>query len=187
MSTMSPLHRIGAAVTAVALAFTIASCSSSKHKTASTTTPAGSTSAATSASVSASSPGAGNSGSAADVAAITHAYTAFFSPTTPLDTSVGLVQDGEAFRQTLIDQGKTSNAQHASATVSKVVVNSPNRATVTFSILLSGSPVLPNQTGYAVKEGGTWKVSGATFCALLTAAGSPPAACKTAAATALPS
>ena len=136
---------------------------------------------------SSSAPAGANSGSAADVAAITNAYTLLFAPTTPLDTSVGLLQDGSEFRQTLDAEGKTTYAKEASVTVSKVSVTSANRATVTFSVLLNKSPILPNQSGYAIREGGHWKVAGATFCALLTAQGNPPAACKKAVATTLPS
>jgi hypothetical protein len=46
--------------------------------------------------------------------------------------------------------------------------------------------MLKDQTGYAVKEGGTWKVAEYTFCGLLTLQGNPPAACKEPAATQAP-
>jgi hypothetical protein len=55
-----------------------------------------------------------------------------------------------------------------------------------FTLLLDGKPALPNQTGYAVREDGKWKVAGATFCGLLAAQGAPPPVCTTASATALP-
>lgn len=136
---------------------------------------------------SSSAPAGAASGSAADVAAIKNAYISLFAPTTPLDTSVTLLQDGSEFRQTLDSESKTTYAKEASVSVSKVSVTSANRATVTFSVLLNKSPILPNQSGYAIREGGHWKVAGATFCALLTAQGNAPAACKKAVATTLPS
>jgi Tfp pilus tip-associated adhesin PilY1 len=153
----------------------LTACSGSKAKSSSSTTPT--TTAASQ----------GSSGNAADVAAIKDAYRLLFAISTPLDKSVSLLQDGEAFRATLTEESKTTYAKQASATVSKVDVTSPNRATVTFSILLNGSPILPNQKGYAVREGGVWKVAGVTFCGLLAAQGNPPAACTRPAATSLPS
>jgi hypothetical protein len=150
-------------------------CSSSKKQAATTSTSAAGTSGA---------PGAGAS---ADAAAIKDAYVKLFAISTPLNTSVSLLQDGVDFRGTLEAQSKTALAKQASVTVSAVKVTSANRATVTFTVLLNNSPVLPNQSGYAVREGGHWKVAGATFCGLLTAQGNPPAACKKAVATSLPS
>jgi hypothetical protein len=159
----------------VALALTgAAGCSSSKKAPAVTTTSSAQAAGA-------------NSGSAADVAAIKNAYMLLFAESTPIDTSVSLLQDGAEFRDTLVSESKTSYAKQASVTVSKVTVTSANRASVVFSVLLNNSPVLPNQPGYAVRDGGHWKVAGATFCGLLTAQGNPPAACKKAVATTLPS
>jgi hypothetical protein len=162
-----------AALLAVAL---LAGCSSGKKSPSTSSSPPTS-----------SAPAAAGSGSAADVAAIESAYTRLFLVSTPLDTSVSLLQDGADFRATLDSQSKTTYAKQASVSVSKVTVTSANRASVVFSVLLNKSPILPNQPGYAIRENGQWKVAGATFCALLTAEGSAPAACKKAVATALPS
>lgn len=167
--------RVLASVAAAVLALsTIAACSSSK----SATSP-GSSGVKTS--------GGGGGTGTADAAAISDAYVKLFAASTPLDTSVGLLQDGEAFRSTLLAEGKTTYAKQASVTVSKVTVTSANRATVIFSVLLNKSPILPNQTGYAIRENGKWKVAGTTFCGLLIAQGNPPSACAKAAATSLPS
>lgn len=162
------------ALAGLALISAVTACSSSKSSSSSsshstTTTAAGPA-----------------TGSPADVTAITDAYTKLFAITTPMDTSVTLLQDGEAFRPTLVAQSKTTFAKEASVTVSKVTVTSSSRATVVFSIFLNKSPVLPNQTGYAVREGGQWKVAGVTFCGLLAAQGSPPPVCAQPAATSLP-
>jgi hypothetical protein len=69
--------------------------------------------------------------------------------------------------------------------VTSVTLASATQAKVTYTILENGKPALPNQTGIAVKQGGTWKVSIASFCGLLTQenggkTASLPAACKTA-------
>lgn len=166
-----------ALIAASAMSTALAGCGGSSKSPASSSTHSGASSP----------PAAAGSGSSADTTAIKNAYVKLFAISTPLDTSVSLLQDGEAFRSTLVTQGKTTYAKQASVTVSKVTVTSANRATVVFSVLLNNSPVLPNQTGYAIRENGTWKVAGTTFCGLLTAQGSPPPACATAAATSLPS
>jgi hypothetical protein len=66
-----------------------------------------------------------------------------------------------------------------------VTVSSSTKAIVVYDILVSGAPVLSNQQGVAVNEGGTWKVGDVSFCGLLAlqAGGSTanlPAACKSA-------
>ncbi|HEY5248892.1 MAG TPA: hypothetical protein VIJ15_10655 [Dermatophilaceae bacterium] len=60
------------------------------------------------------------------------------------------------------------------------------KATVVYSILLSGTPVLVDTTGAAVRDGGRWKVAGATFCGLLSAQGVQPPACARVAAMSAP-
>ncbi len=116
------------------------------------------------------------------VAAIKNAYTRFFNPATSLDQSVALLQNGPAFTETLRKQAKTDFAKATTATVSTVTVQSPTKATVVYSILLSGTPVLVDATGSAVHERGAWKVSGATFCGLLAAQGPAPRVCAQSAA-----
>ena len=127
-----------------------------------------------------------SSGSAADAAEIRQVYLKFFNASITVAQTIALLQDGADFRATLDAQSNTATAQEASVTVSRVTVNSADKATVIFTLLLKGSPVLPDQTGYAVREGGSWKVAGSTFCELLMLQGAPPPACSKPAATALP-
>ena len=66
-----------------------------------------------------------------------------------------------------------------------MTITSPSKATVTYDILLSGTPVLTNQKGAAVHQDGIWKVSVTSFCGLLTleargTTSSLPAGCKSA-------
>jgi hypothetical protein len=119
----------------------------------------------------------------ATVTAIKTAYIKFFNPATSLTESVTLLQGGQAFRGTLKKQAKTTFAKTTTATVSTVTLDSPNKATVVYTLLLSGAPVLVDTTGSAVHESGKWKVAGATFCGLLTAQGPPPPVCARATAT----
>ncbi|HEY3952045.1 MAG TPA: hypothetical protein VGM53_01605 [Streptosporangiaceae bacterium] len=41
------------------------------------------------------------------------------------------------------------------------------QATVSYDIVVSGTPALSNKKGVAVKEAGTWKVGDQSFCGLL--------------------
>jgi hypothetical protein len=177
-------------VAVLALALTagtvLAACSSSA-KPASSHSPSAGVTPSTSAAASASGSGsAGKPADAATTAAVTTAFQTFFNSKTPEGVSIGLLQDGEAFKSALEAQGSSPMAQDASVTVSKVSMRSPNTASVVFTVLLKGSPVLKDNPGYAVRENGTWKVAGQTFCALLTLQGGTPPACNTPAATALP-
>jgi hypothetical protein len=117
-------------------------------------------------------------------AEITKAYTEFFSSTSPESASV--LQHGRAFTKVLAQQAKAPPVPDLSATVSKIVQQSPDVAAVTFSVLSKGSPLLADTPGYAVRENGTWKVAAATFCALLQLQNSAPAACSDTSITALP-
>jgi hypothetical protein len=124
-------------------------------------------------------------GSSPAQAAITADWVAFFSARTPVPRRIQLLQNGQTFASIIQAQAGSGLASSASATVTHVTVVSPTRATVLYSILLGGQPALPNQTGQAVYEGGTWKVGDSSFCALLTqenagSTSSLPAACTAA-------
>jgi hypothetical protein len=126
--------------------------------------------------------------SGSDAAAIKSVYQKFVDLSVPVDQKLGLIQDGAEFKDAMEAEAKNPQAKNIGFQVTDVKVTSANLADVTFTILSSGSPLLPNQHGFAVKEGGTWKVSGATFCGLL-AAQAPTAVapvCSKPAATALP-
>jgi hypothetical protein len=50
-------------------------------------------------------------------------------------------------------------------------------AEVAYDLVVNGTAVVPDQTGYAVYQDDTWKVSLATFCALTAMGDGPPDAC----------
>lgn len=177
-------RRVFTTVAAAALAMiAIGACSSSRSGSGSTPPP---TSTGSSGSTSTGSGAPPPAIDAATTAAVKNAYVKFFDPKTPVATSVSLLQDGPAFQAALEAQAQGSLAQGAAAEVSKVSLQSPDTAKVVFSILVNGKALLTDQPGYAVRDGGTWKVAAQTFCGLLTLQGSPPAACNTPAATTLP-
>jgi hypothetical protein len=98
----------------------------------------------------------------------------FFTPGTPVDERVALLQNGAALRAA-IDQSATNPLQQqASAKVTQVTFTSPTEATVTYDVYLNGAVALPNSQGMAVLEGGTWKVAQQSFCSLISLGVSGP-------------
>jgi hypothetical protein len=143
-----------------------AACGSSGSSSSSTPGPGASSSSAPSTPApSSASPTAATGGNA--VAAITANWVAFFDPKTPVAKRVSLLQDGQMFNAAIAASARFPGASTSSAKVTKVTLTSATQAKVTYSILLAGTPVLPNQAGVAVLEGGTWKVGVASFCGLL--------------------
>jgi hypothetical protein len=111
---------------------------------------------------------------AAATAQITANWEKFFTPGTSIDERVSLLQNGAALRAA-IDQSATNPLQQqASAKVTQVTFTSPTEATVTYDVSLNGTVALPGAQGTAVLEGGTWKVGQASFCSLLSLAGTGP-------------
>lgn len=108
---------------------------------------------------------------------VTSAWTTFFKGSTPVARRLALLQDASAFAAVVRAQTSSSFAKSVSVTVSKVKVTSSTTATVTYSILLGGTPELPGATGEAVLVGGQWKVSTQSFCGLLQLEGGAPAVC----------
>lgn len=118
--------------------------------------------------------------------AVTEVFHLFFSTATSLSRSMAVLQHGKTFCGALQAESNSSyGKQKTSAQVSGVRIKNPKLATVTFTIRVGGHVVLPHSHGYAVKEGGHWKVAAQTFCQLLTLEGTAPAACKDKSITAL--
>jgi hypothetical protein len=163
-----------------ALGTSVAACGSSGSSSSSTPSTSASSTPATSAPSSASPSAAASGGNA--VAEITANWIAFFNPKTPTAKRVSLLQNGSAFTSNIQSSASFPGASSASAKVTKVTVTSATQASVTYNILLLGTPVLSNQKGVAVLEGGTWKVGDASFCSLLTLenSGKAPSVCKSA-------
>jgi hypothetical protein len=158
------------ALTALALSAAVTACGGSGGSS-----PSSSPSATSSA----------GGGSGSDVAQIKANWEAFFNAKTPLARRESLLQNGQVFATLIKAQAGSSLASAVTAQVTKVHVLTASQANVTYSILVAGSPQLKNQTGVAVKEGGTWKVGVASFCGLLAlqnggSTSSLPAACKSA-------
>ncbi len=110
-------------------------------------------------------------------AQISKAWTEFFSSKTSASTKTALLQNGTKFASVIAAESKNPLAAQSSAKVTAIKQTGPSTARVTYTILLAGKPVVPHATGTAVKSGGTWLVSDASFCQLLGLEGAAPPAC----------
>jgi hypothetical protein len=168
---------------ALALALTVAACSSSSSTSASTpssSTPAASSPAATGSSAAPSSPGAGSSSAA--VAEITTNWEKFFNSSTPTAERVALLQNGSRFASAINTLSKLPLASGIGAKVTAVTLTSATMATVTYNITAGGTALLSNQSGTAVYQDGVWKVGSPSLCSLfkLVPGGTVPSACSSA-------
>lgn len=165
---------------AAAACAALAACSSSSSSSSAAASPS-SPSSAPASSVPASSAAASSPAAmTATQATIAANWTAFFNPKEPVAKRVALLEDGSTLEPAVQALASSSTSATTSAKVVSVSVESASAAKVTYDILLSGTPVLSNQSGSAVLQDGTWKVSTASFCGLLTLQGdkSLPAACQ---------
>lgn len=103
---------------------------------------------------------------AAAVSEITTNWEKFFSASTPLSERINLLQDGTQVQSAVSSLLGSSFASAASAKVTNVTVTSATQATVTYNILVGGTPELTGQKGTSVYEDGTWKVGISSFCSL---------------------
>ncbi|MER7490184.1 hypothetical protein ABTY20_30735 [Streptomyces sp. NPDC126497] len=100
----------------------------------------------------------------------------FFDPQTPVEEKKQLLQNGELLGPVLEAFSGDNRAGQVQAKVTDVAFTSPTEADVTFSLSLRGATVLPDASGVAVDDDGTWKVSVKSLCALVRLSGdeSPP-------------
>ena len=177
-------RRIAAPALGLALAATMAACSSSgSSATASPSSATPASPAASSPAASGTSPSAGSTAGAASgdaTAQITSNWEAFFDGKTSAAKKISLLENGQKFASVINAQAGSGLAGSAGAKVTAVVVNSPTKATVSYDITLSGTTALANQTGTAVYQNGTWKVGDVSFCQLLKLenAGTAPSVCS---------
>jgi hypothetical protein len=124
--------------------------------------------------------GGKSSNGASAKAQIKSNWEEFFNGSTSTDRRVALLENGSRFASLLKTIDSFSLAKQVKATVSKVVLNGSDSATVTYSVTLSGQPVLHDTKGTAVRIGNVWKVGTASFCGLVKLEGASPKACSAA-------
>lgn len=153
--------------------------SASAPATTAPATSAAPTSAAPTSSAPASAPAAAANPAtfSADQKGAADAYTKLFDPATPVDQRKALIQDADKLT-TLIDTLLASPmASQVKFQVKDVKVEG-DKATVTYDVLLGANPVVQNQPGPAVKQGGAWKVGAKTVCGMASYVGATaPAEC----------
>jgi hypothetical protein len=104
-------------------------------------------------------------------------WTDFFSPSTSAATKISLLENGTQFAAVINAQQNSPLAKESAAKVSNVKLTGPETATVTYTVTRAGKPALKNTTGTAVRSGGNWLVSAASFCQLLKLEGTAPPSC----------
>jgi len=148
-------------ILAVATATVIAGCGGGGKKQA--TLPTTSTTAAPS--------------TAAEIGQIKQNWATFFDGSTSAADRIRLLEDGQKFASVIEALGSSSLAKQVKAQVGRVKLTSSKTASVTYTILLSGNPVLKNERGQAVLVGDTWKVGAASVCGLAKLEGVTPPGC----------
>lgn len=100
----------------------------------------------------------------------------FFNPETPVDEKKKFLQNGELLGPALKAFSGDNRVGQVQAKVTDVTFTSPTEADVKFTVTLRGATALPDASGVAVEDDGTWKVSVKSLCALvqLSGDGSPP-------------
>jgi hypothetical protein len=122
--------------------------------------------------------GCGGGGSkSSDTDQIKNAYTTFFSSKSSVADRVAVLQDGSRFKSVIQSFASNPLAARTSVKVSSVTLQGADKAKVVYTVSIAGS-ALPEQTGSALRENGTWKVGYASLCKLVALSGTTPSACK---------
>ncbi|GAA1933752.1 hypothetical protein [Kitasatospora viridis] len=108
---------------------------------------------------------------AAATTQVTQNWQSFFSPSTSLSAKAALLQNGQQLQALLQGFASDPRVGQVSAQVTNVQFTSATTAIVTYNLSLQGQTVQPNASGQAVLDNGTWKVSQATLCGLVTLSG----------------
>ncbi len=174
-------RRIAAPALGLALAATMAACSSSSTSSAAGAPSSAASAASAPASSAASSAGTGSTADAA--AQIKANWEKFFDASTPVTEKVKLLQNGAALESAIKAFANFPLASGIGAKVTNVTVSSATKAAVTYNLTSSsGGALLSNQKGVAVYQDGTWKVGDESLCGLfrLIPGGTVPSACNSA-------
>lgn len=201
---MTARSSITRALVAVVLASLVGACSSSKSSSTTpatqpttSTTTASATTQPTSSTTPASKPGSAATTQPTtsattgqptdDVAAITAAFTKFFDGLDPnVDAKIALLEHGDVLGSMITDAAKDPQFQQLTTTVNSVTLQSDADcaaakeitpcALVLHDMFLGGLPAMVGLKSHAVKLNGTWKVSAASWCAVVAIGGAtcPP-------------
>ncbi|GAB7107386.1 hypothetical protein JCM4814A_57000 [Streptomyces phaeofaciens JCM 4814] len=95
----------------------------------------------------------------------------FFDPATSTADKQAVLENGERMGPVLQAFGGDRRGGQVAAQVQQVEFTGPTRATVTYTLTLDGATALPDASGTAVEQDGSWKVSVSTLCALVQLSG----------------
>ena len=95
----------------------------------------------------------------------------FFDPKTSLEDKQAVLENGDRMAPVLRAFSGDERGGQVQAKVSEVEFTSPTEANVTYDLTLKGTTALPDASGTAVEQDGTWKVSTKTLCALVQMSG----------------
>ncbi|MFE9444285.1 hypothetical protein ACFYO2_36075 [Streptomyces sp. NPDC006602] len=99
----------------------------------------------------------------------------FFDPATSTKDKQAVLENGDRMGPVLQAFSGDQRGGQVQAEVTKVEFTSSTEATVTYTLMLNGATALPNASGTAVEQNGTWKVSVNTLCALVGMSGNASA------------
>lgn len=99
----------------------------------------------------------------------------FFDPSVSTQEKQALLENGDQLAPVLQGFNGDQRGREAKATVEKIEFTSPTQADVTYTLTVKGATALPNASGTAVQQNGTWKVSVNTLCALVQLSGNASA------------
>ncbi|WP_030947462.1 hypothetical protein [Streptomyces sp. NRRL S-646] len=102
-------------------------------------------------------------------------WAKFFDPKTSAEDKLAVLENGDRMALVLRAFGGDQRGGQVQAKVTKVEFTSPTKATVHYDLTLKGATALPNASGTAVQQNGTWKVSVNTLCALVAMSGNASA------------
>ncbi len=114
---------------------------------------------------------------AAAQAAVVNAFDTVYTPDSPTSEKAALI---EGFSGQIVVAAAAVDRKYPSLTASvtpqvlQVVFTSPTDAAVLYATNYQGHTVMGPKIGYAVLDGGTWKVTRATFCQDIDNAGAGP-------------
>ena len=95
----------------------------------------------------------------------------FFDPKTSVEDKQTVLENGDRMAPVLRAFSGDARGGQVQAEVTKVGFTSATEADVTYTLTLKGATALPDASGSAVEQDGTWKVSAKTLCALVQLSG----------------
>lgn len=115
-------------------------------------------------------------------AAIEQAFEVVFGGgVTDVERKLSYLEDGERLRSFFVQRYEAVRdlAARVRVRIDDVVLTDPDHASVTYTLLLDGTPVLDHISGGAVRIGGRWLVTRRTFCDVSTQGASEiPEVCR---------